>query len=957
MEEELDPMLQEQEPGTLEWAQRQGACVDYETELLHIGRLQVPASDDYDRHLHDPSDATITSALSTLLKERLTVEKEAASLLKAVHSLQEVHAVELSAISSQISIRKLKQELPVLQTDHELDLLNFGSLAVPDFRNLRIPSEITAEQNDEGFGWPAKYFAYPAQCDAQVKAEKLAITREVLVCLQEATTDAYVPEGGEQMEAESTIQKQVGKALTDIRLPTMQKLIVRPITPPLLPLSPPVMPYIPSSPANRLPLASDRSGSVTIEAQALHDQITAADFLLPTGSDSSDSMLFDVTHTPVLSPLLEASALPVVKRRAEDHKVEGPLTPQMFSTSPTTKLTSVCFANNIHDYSSHVPWGQGLTTNEGNRSGIASDQSFQEIERLAENARKRVECEQLLGADTIARVTVPDADFSLPTAPWIEYSQQKSGKHRPGDTELQAQMQFILRIKHEDMKSASSWHRPSVPERELKWGFLNTTVFTPSLEEKLHGESETAKMIAELEDGNVATSSAQVWKREGLRILDEDEEEELDPDDEERQNMEALIRKRKLEMEEEMEVRHRKQTSSQQAVRLQIQPPGLQQSHHFGGKGVQKSTTWSKMDHAPKGLQGAGNASGDLMFGGFSASTALHKFMKTRGEPVEPVGMSSEAPDMEGHAQSKTQTIPVQSRGSAAQKSAVQGQQVHTIKKPLPMPIVPSNLAPCSFVVSSTFLQQRGILKHIEQLYPRAEMVYRDYTLPHSMAGEADMILSPSTGLIFTTLQKVKQRALPGQPDRSPVKERVAALQLRYERLVVLVSEGLSREMGELGSSRPDDPRDTEALKTFEQFADNLEGNVVVRYIRGGETALACSTVVEMANYGLPHGSVDIGDIKPTAQETSWEVFLRRVGFNPFAAQAIMAWLRKPLNVPVAAAPAKTVLAVGLPRFMLMSEEERVRSFQALMGGSRVLITASKLMDQAWVSAVHGFRM
>ncbi|CAN9283039.1 unnamed protein product [Alternaria alternata] len=934
--------MQEQELSILEWARRQGACIDYETELLHIGRLQVPASDDYDQHLHDLSDATITTALSTLIKERLTLDKEAASLLKAVHSLQEVNATELSAIRSRMWIRDLKQELPVLQSDHELDLLNFGSVAVPDFKNLQIPSEITVEQNDEGFTWPAKYFSYPAQCDAQVKAEKLAVTKEVLEYLQEATRDAYVPEDGEKIAAESTIRKQ--------------KSIIRPVTPPLLPLSPPMKPYIPSSPANRLPLASDSSGSVTAEAQTLHDQIMAADSLLHESSDGSDSMLLDIPHTAAFSPL-EVSTLPILKRRAEDLKVEGPLTPPLFSTSPTKKLKSVSFADTLHEYSSYVPWGQDVMTGEG-KSSVESDQFFKEIEDLAEEARKRVESEKLSGADTIVRVDVPDADFSLPVAPWDEYSQRNGGKHAPGDTELQAQMGFMLRIKHEDLKSASSWHGLSVPERELKWGFLNTNVFAPSLEEKLHGESEMTKIIAEVENSNIATSSTQVWKREGLRILDEDEdEEELGPDgDEERQNMEALIRKRKLEMEE----KHRNRTSSQQAVRQQIQPPrGLQQSHHFGGRGaVQTSRTRSKKtDHASKGLQGSMDASGDLMFGGFSASTALHKFMKTRGESVEPVKISrAEASDLKGHAQSNTCNLSAQPRGSASHKSAVQGQQAHTVK-PLP-PTVPSNLAPCSFVVSSSLLQQRGVLKHIEQLYPKAEMVYRDYTLPHSTAGETEIILSPSTGLIFTTLQEVKQRALPGQPERSLVKERVATLQLRYERLVVLVSEGLSREMEELGSSRPDDPRDAEALKTFEQFASRLEGDVVVRYVRGGETALAGSTVVEMANYGLPHGSVDIGDIKPMAQETSWEVFLRRAGFNPFAAQAIVAWLQKPLNVPVAPTlPAKSVSAVGLPRFILMSEEERVRSFQALMGGSRVLITASKLVDQAWVSAAHGFRM
>jgi len=40
-----------------------------------------------------------------------------------------------------------------------------------------------------------------------------------------------------------------------------------------------------------------------------------------------------------------------------------------------------------------------------------------------------------------------------------------------------------------------------------------------------------------------------------------------------------------------------------------------------------------------------------------------------------------------------------------------------------------------------------------------------------------------------------------------------------------------------------------------------------------------------------------------------------------------------------------------------MSEEERIDCFQALMGGSRIVKRASKLLDQEWVSAAHGFRM
>ena len=84
-----------------------------------------------------------------------------------------------------------------------------------------------------------------------------------------------------------------------------------------------------------------------------------------------------------------------------------------------------------------------------------------------------------------------------------------------------------------------------------------------------------------------------------------------------------------------------------------------------------------------------------------------------------------------------------------------------------------------------------------------------------------------------------------------------------------MVSEGLSREMERLGTSRPDDPRDKEALAQLEIFATKLEGQVLVEYVRGGEKNFARSIVAQMAQYGLPHGSVDIGDIKPLPEETN----------------------------------------------------------------------------------------
>ncbi|KAE8828813.1 hypothetical protein PTNB73_06056 [Pyrenophora teres f. teres] len=961
LELDLEPVSKEDtEFSIIEYARSHGICVDYTTERFHTVGIQAPSSDDMDQDFYDPSDADVRNTTEALIRERLSINRDAVLFLKSTYSFQETLTFDPFAIGRRRWMLDLKLELPVLESDYELDLLSFGSTASPDFKKLRIPSEVIVEKNDEGLEWPKRYLAYSTQCDANARAEKLSVSKDALVYLQNTLKDAWI-----RGDSESIVNQT---------LKCKPKQTAQPITPPLLPQSPTPAAYIPSSPANRIPLASESSDSVAVEAQALHNQILSVDSLMRQGSDSSDSMLLDITHTPQISPIFETRSSSVLKRRAEDLKVEGPLTPLMFSTSPMKKLKFVSFAETPHEYIPDQPSGKEKTNGDfgediDQASSIEFDEIFQEIGPLAERAKKMIESEQLSGADTTARVDVPNVDFSLPTAPWDEYSQRKSDDNLPGDTDLQAQAQFLLKIKREDLKSMNSWHGLSVSERELPWGVFMIKVSTLSLEENLHGESEIDKIITETTIGNIATSAAQVWKREGLRILDGDEEEEdLEPDEiTEKRDMESLLRKRKLEIEDEAAEKHYRQKVSQYTTREESRYPTEAQQDHYKDKArsmqyVPRSQT--KPERPPestarrKGPQPSDDTGNGLMFGGFSATTALHKFMETRGKHVQSACIgTTKSPLIEQCPQSKTPTLAMPSKAPSHQ-TEFQDQQATAEPKQTnrskgqkceetqpTLPAIPSNLAPCSFVISSTFLQQRGLLKRIEQLYPTADMLYRDYALPHSPAKEAEMILSPSTGLIFTTLQKIKQRALPGQPDRSQVKECVLDLQLRYERLVVVVSEGLSREMEALGSSRPDDSRDQDALQAFESFATQAEGDVLVQYVRGGEEALAKSIVVEMAKYGLPYGSVDIGDTRPVAQETSWECFLRRIGLNPFAAQAIVAWLKQPVNeqVPIfsnSPNPShrfKNVSVAGLSRFLTMSEEERIHYFQALMGGSRIL--------------------
>src|SRR5206468_614356 len=118
--------------------------------------------------------------------------------------------------------------------------------------------------------------------------------------------------------------------------------------------------------------------------------------------------------------------------------------------------------------------------------------------------------------------------------------------------ELDAQTMFLLRIKREDLQFAKSWHGLTALEKELRWGIFTTKITAVNLREKLHGETDLHKILAELTMGNITNSSSQVWKREGLRALDDEEDEkELEADElEEVRDIDVLIRKRKLEINE-----------------------------------------------------------------------------------------------------------------------------------------------------------------------------------------------------------------------------------------------------------------------------------------------------------------------------------------------------------------------------------------------------------------------
>lgn len=543
------------------------------------------------------------------------------------------------------------------------------------------------------------------------------------------------------------------------------------------------------------------------------------------------------------------------KRKADELRVEGPLTPEILSDSPMKKLKSVTFSNMIQVGESLQPWSGDHPSSDSHN---AVEELIKEIEPIAMETNRKVNNEKLTGADTMSRVPIPLIDFTLPVAPWDEYSRRKAKVRHPGITELEAQMRFLQYVKCNDLKFATTW-RDGVSDRDLCWGWFASPSSTIKLHEKLHGETEFEKVQAELRTGNLATSTDEIWKKDGLRILDEEEDDEEDEIEgaefEEPNDLEALIRKRKLELQEHdtdlEEQRQRRQASPKARQTSPISRSQLSNALQS------QSRQGEKQSHTPT----------ELMFGGFSASTALHKFMQTQGKAVKaakPTVQTQRSVDPSPQTISSRNKIPSADSVPSVEKD--HGALPDNPAQCNPETPQPFNLPPCSFIVSSSLLERRPFLKQIEALHPKAELIYRDYNLPHSAAAEADIILSPSTGILLTTLQQIKQAPLPGQTARSPVKERMAVLQERYERLVVLVSEGLREDAG---FARSEDPRDKDTLRDLEVFAATFEGEVLVTFVQGGERMLARSVTERMAEYGLPHGGEDIGDIRLFTMETT----------------------------------------------------------------------------------------
>lgn len=194
----------------LEYARNHSLCIDYTTELPHIRETHARSCDILDKGVQDTYDEPTTTTISKLTKERLALDKDAAVLLRTVISVPSVLASGALLKDKELRrTRALKQELPMLSTDNELDLLGFGSMAMPDLQRSKIPSEVVDEDNDEGWQWPEKYLTIGTQVNEDTRVERLAIPRNALFLLQDTICNDYTHKDSEYMKITGLTNKSV----------------------------------------------------------------------------------------------------------------------------------------------------------------------------------------------------------------------------------------------------------------------------------------------------------------------------------------------------------------------------------------------------------------------------------------------------------------------------------------------------------------------------------------------------------------------------------------------------------------------------------------------------------------------------------------------------------------------------------------------------------------------------
>jgi hypothetical protein len=715
---------------------------------------------------------------------------------------------------------------------------------------------------------------------------------------------------------------------------SLQTKALEPVTPPLSPLSPPPQFFEPTSsdPAFQLPLLSDPPSLTKEDLDSVEEKIWKEDLPTPLrvtraarGEMSPDATTSEGTLLgDIYSPLafLDGVTTPPVtepRKKNEDLKIEETLTPP--DPSPIPKMVQ------FSDFIEEITFPEASPPIEEDLDHFFND-AFGDA---GERAMRMVEQETLIAADTTARVKVPILDFSVPDPPWKAFQIQRSAPDL-----LATQTAFMVDILGQELLK---WPGSKQGELKLKWNpFPHAQAKVNTEEDFPQDDSTWESIVFDPEDVQINRDVTVTWKPPGLRILksDYDNDDEIDPGEFQKKflpDLSYLVKKRKLEIEERRSEEPIVARPNSSAARIPRKNTPKQNDFMTAAEILK-----SDKSHA-EDLGLLGDA--------FSTENALDNYLEMRGKKKQKLVESSyfgttagthvQAPLRPTSGPSDRIQLPI--RNSPVSKA-----------EPLPAPSIRPPAVPPNLIVSTLLIKNRPLIKQLESQLPGVKLIERDFSahnstawLPNSvtrspitssLSSEADINVSPFTGIIITTLQKIKQKALPGQKTKPAIRDRMEKVSIRYERVVVLVSEGRSD-----GSTNGLDEGGCQALTDFVGFTIGLESNVIIHFVGGGNETLSKWLVSTIVQHSVV-GACDLLD-----DETHWELFLRRAGMNAYAAQAVLGELKAPEGVDPTS-PSKAG-CFGLVAFVEMDKEQRIARFERLCG-RKLLERVSACIDERW---------
>ncbi|RFU76544.1 hypothetical protein TARUN_5708 [Trichoderma arundinaceum] len=516
-------------------------------------------------------------------------------------------------------------------------------------------------------------------------------------------------------------------------------------------------------------------------------------------------------------------------------------------------------------------------------------------------ANQLVNQERLDPADSISRIPVPLLDFDIQPPEWtLQHSTAKS--------------HFVF-LRKSMTSSFSLTATPRDPQSEisLRWSVFPLEKRQPIMKDEMNASDDTVEKYLSQDPVSRLSSMDYVSIKSELDVLCILEDEEI----EEVCSLDDMV-------EVTPPVTVQPHGSTNRVSTMQQDTPTCVQDQDSTDLNRQLRR---KLDEEPIRLL-------PVSYDTSATTILLHNFMELKGIKRPRLNTNLDA------VCQPTDELPPRINNEAQGRN-----DYEELLPPAPSPTfeIPSEKA--LFIISVDLA--RPILRRLENAWTPENLIDMDYSRHNSMSWtpgavklkeivsqlsfEADISLSPTTGIFITNLLRVKQRPLPGSQSQAPLRERVQKVSQRYQTLIVLVSE--SNPGGELMGTLA--PSDAAAYADFITFTVALDGDVDVHLVPGAEATMASWILAFMSRYSYQAESLR-KFLSP--EETPWETILRRAGMNVVAARVL----------------SKTLCdqggSSGLAVFLMMPIQERIARYGHLLGGEKALRLTATALDRKWGS-------